>query len=530
MKRIMQYNLIVILVFLTLGCFEFLKTSAIEKEINTIIDDIIVNNQQCPLGFECDFFQAPKDYYNVNSEMINIYYGVHKAESIETRKGLLFINFGGPGMNAVLAADNSQYLSKLPKEIVSDFDLVFMDPRGAGGSAFFKELLMCSKKEIMELFQLQKNKNKSNLETDDVIKSQFLGCQDIVDNIFPFMGTNSIAKDMDRLRNILGEEQISYIGYSYGTRLGSIYSAMFPERMRAFILDSNLSPIDLNHHNNILLHKVRNREDILRYRYGQKAVDKLKDMIQIVFSDKEYITSDGIVVSKKDLEEILQEYVLIEDIDPSDDPLNKQVHQHIEALNRALFNDDVFTDYHELLHKAKKNVAEMNENIDVKKLVASLLEQYRFFMMNTIVYNADELALENMLSASFLRQLTRQASSIYGYLEESMINKLLKDQKVLMSARRDPVSHLENINTQLGQKKVLLFGIKYDTKTPYIMSEHMKETYGNNSILVTVDNLVQHGISFMFSGFDCVNNIATQYLLDPTKDFHDMICDFSDYK
>src|SRR6185369_7776998 len=62
----------------------------------------------------------------------------------------------------------------------------------------------------------------------------------------PFVGTNSIVRDMDLLREALGDDKLTYLGFSYGTFLGAIYADTFPERVRALVLDGALDPAVTN--------------------------------------------------------------------------------------------------------------------------------------------------------------------------------------------------------------------------------------------------------------------------------------------
>lgn len=54
--------------------------------------------------------------------------------------------------------------------------------------------------------------------------------------------TRNTARDMDVIRAVLGEKKISYLGFSYGTYLGAVYTQMFPGRADRFVLDSAVDP------------------------------------------------------------------------------------------------------------------------------------------------------------------------------------------------------------------------------------------------------------------------------------------------
>jgi pimeloyl-ACP methyl ester carboxylesterase len=68
------------------------------------------------------------------------------------------------------------------------------------------------------------------------------GCIERSGALLPYLSTVSTARDMDLLREALGEEQISYFGQSYGAALGSVYATLFPSRVRAMVLDGGYDP------------------------------------------------------------------------------------------------------------------------------------------------------------------------------------------------------------------------------------------------------------------------------------------------
>src|SRR6185437_5101881 len=61
-------------------------------------------------------------------------------------------------------------------------------------------------------------------------------------SMLPFAGTASAARDMDVIRGALGQHQLSFLGYSYGTYLGALYTQMFPGRAGRIVLDSAIDP------------------------------------------------------------------------------------------------------------------------------------------------------------------------------------------------------------------------------------------------------------------------------------------------
>ena len=67
-------------------------------------------------------------------------------------------------------------------------------------------------------------------------------CREVYGDTLHLYSTENTARDMDMIRAALGDEQLSYIGISYGTYLGGVYATLFPERVRAMVLDSAYEP------------------------------------------------------------------------------------------------------------------------------------------------------------------------------------------------------------------------------------------------------------------------------------------------
>src|SRR3712207_1384776 len=155
------------------------------------------------------------------------------------RIGSLVINPGGPGASGADAAVGSALI--LPEDVLRRFDVVGFDPRGVAGSTpvecippGLKDRIVAGEprpstpEQIEEAFALQQ-------EVAD-------GCAERYPDSLGTFNTVDTARDMDLLRESLGDEQLTYLGYSYGTTLGSTYAELFPDRVRALVLDAAVDP------------------------------------------------------------------------------------------------------------------------------------------------------------------------------------------------------------------------------------------------------------------------------------------------
>jgi pimeloyl-ACP methyl ester carboxylesterase len=193
------------------------------------------------LSFECGQVEVPISYDEPGGERLplTLVRVVHPGQT--ERIGSLLVNPGGPGGSGVDAAIGLGLT--MPEDVLRRFDLVGFDPRGVALSSpvacipdetkdrmFAAEPQPTSAEQLDEAFAL----------ADEIAE----GCAERYESPAALGAFNTVdtARDMDLLRQALGEEQLSYLGYSYGTTLGSTYAELFPDRVRAFVLDAAVDP------------------------------------------------------------------------------------------------------------------------------------------------------------------------------------------------------------------------------------------------------------------------------------------------
>ncbi len=191
----------------------------------------------CEAGFECAELRVPIDHARPDAGELSLAILRRPAEKPDERIGVLIVNPGGPGISAVdyLRGSAPRYAAVLRER----FDLVAFDTRGTGASAG----LDCH--ESMGAYLAQ----DPTPDTEAEWASALAASRDVAEecarkhpDLLPFMGTSESARDLDRVRAALGEERISYLGFSYGTALGASYARLFPGRVRALVLDGAIDP------------------------------------------------------------------------------------------------------------------------------------------------------------------------------------------------------------------------------------------------------------------------------------------------
>jgi len=188
--------------------------------------------ESCGGRAECATFEVPLDWNAPSGETITLSVIRYPARKPDQRIGVLMANPGGPGGSAIdfLRA----WQSILAPEIRDRFDLVAFDPRGVGAST---PILCHDRLQQLVAIDPDPDTEAEWQEAEAVSKAFADDCAAAAGRLLPHVGTKNVARDMDALRAALGEEQLTYIGYSYGTTIGAEYADLFPGRVRAFVLD-----------------------------------------------------------------------------------------------------------------------------------------------------------------------------------------------------------------------------------------------------------------------------------------------------
>lgn len=155
--------------------------------------------------------------------------------------GSLVINPGGPGESGVELAVG--LVDSLPAEVRERFDLVGFDPRGVASS---RPAVWCNSAEDNDAARADPVVEYTPEGVAHIEQKNRDFVQRCLDNMgeefLANVGTVSVAKDLDAIRAALGDEQLTYLGYSYGTSIGGAYAELFPQNVRRMILDGAVDP------------------------------------------------------------------------------------------------------------------------------------------------------------------------------------------------------------------------------------------------------------------------------------------------
>lgn len=192
--------------------------------------------EEAAAPFECTSVNVPMDYSEPDGEKIDIAM-IRRAATGADRQGSLFVNAGGASGPGV---EDAQLLIEqriLPNSILSAYDVVGFDPRGAGGST----PVDCSDVGVGDFNPYPVDANEvAQLHAD---YSQYsAACAVKYGDYLQHLGSLNIVRDMEMIRIAMGDEKVNFLAYSFATRVAALYLQEFPEASGRMVLDGSVSP------------------------------------------------------------------------------------------------------------------------------------------------------------------------------------------------------------------------------------------------------------------------------------------------
>jgi pimeloyl-ACP methyl ester carboxylesterase len=190
-------------------------------------------------GVETGSLVVPIDYQNPDAGTFDLYVARHLAMKPDERIGSLLVNPGGPGFGG---SDFAVYADQIYSQTLLDhFDIVGWDPRGTGLTTPAIDCVDDYDRYFASI-DITPDDDDERQQIIDLAQEFQDACAQENADIIEFVGTNNSARDMDSIRRALGEETISYFGFSYGSELGATWTTLFPDTVRAAVLDGAADP------------------------------------------------------------------------------------------------------------------------------------------------------------------------------------------------------------------------------------------------------------------------------------------------
>lgn len=189
--------------------------------------------------FQCGIVKVPVDWAKPEGETIEISLS---RKFTNDALGSIVLNPGGPGGSGVDFLMNN-YDNIGTQTLRDSYTLVSFDPRGVGRSA---KVTCLNAKETDQMLYESNNAEIGSAKDLELSRAQIKkfdeACKKNTGTVLAHVDTVSAAKDLDVIRSAMGDEKLNYLGFSYGTFLGTTYAALFPEKVGKFVLDGAIDP------------------------------------------------------------------------------------------------------------------------------------------------------------------------------------------------------------------------------------------------------------------------------------------------
>lgn len=236
----------VVAAVLSLGLGVLPATAAAGADGSDVLADLAptptLSWADCAGGFQCATAGVPLDYNAPYGAKISLALIKLPASDPAHRIGTLFVNFGGPGPSGVdRLRDRAKWPWLFSDELRSRFDLVSWDPRAVSHSTAVRCFATSAEQEqYFASFPEMPGDPSGEPAYYKASKDLADRCQQQAGALLPYMNSVNTARDIDLLRRAVGDAKLSYHGISYGTFIGAIYANLFPNRIRALVMDGTM--------------------------------------------------------------------------------------------------------------------------------------------------------------------------------------------------------------------------------------------------------------------------------------------------
>ncbi|WP_367325385.1 alpha/beta hydrolase [Streptomyces sp. HUAS ZL42] len=183
-----------------------------------------------PRDLQCGKITVPLDYARPAAGTLELALARYRATA--GKRGSVVLNFGGPGGAGVpeLAFGGKEFM-----DLTDEYDVVTFDPRGVGRSS----PVSCGEGED-EAAAVTDDPSADLSHPQDALEKLKKAadlCAEHSGAVLPHIGTVNASRDLDVMRQALGDKKLNYLGFSYGSRLGAVYAAQFPDKVGRMVFD-----------------------------------------------------------------------------------------------------------------------------------------------------------------------------------------------------------------------------------------------------------------------------------------------------
>ncbi|MER7702435.1 alpha/beta hydrolase [Kitasatospora sp. NPDC097605] len=431
---------------------------------------------------ECTTLDVPLDYRDPDGRQIEIAVSRLASEAPSKRRGVLLTNPGGPGSAgldypALLAG------AGLPEDVLDSYDVIGFDPRGIGRST----PVTC------DLTPQQRARGNfppyAHTSADVAREAPF--ARAVAEQcatsrtawMLPYTTTANTARDMDRIRAALGEPKVSYLGASYGSYLGAVYTTLFPARGDRIVLDSNMGPDGYGLENFRLL--------------GRGMEDRFPDFAAYAAAHPEY----GLGTTPKQVSAKFFELAQRLDAEP------------VGGIDGSLFRGVTF------------------ERLYVEALLPTLATEWQALDQGEPLPTSPPPIPENFLAGHLYVTCgdSRWPGEVRDYQRNAAIDRLRYPMLGGITGNIKPCAYWPDNRVEPpvrigdhGPSNILMAQNERDPGTPLVGALKLRRALGARATMVTVDQ-GGHGV-YPFGRNMCANTVVTAFLADGQRPAEDLAC------
>ncbi|MCD5310632.1 alpha/beta hydrolase [Kineosporia babensis] len=444
-------------------------------------------------GLECATMDVPLNYQEPEGRTIEIAVSRLASSDPQKRRGVLLTNSGGPGGEGLSYPAVLKQLG-LPQSVLDTYDVIGIDPRGVGRSTPVTCDLEAADGYLSNIppYAAADADVAAAAKVAETV-AQKCG-QSASADVLPYITTANTARDLDQVRQALGEEKASYFGISYGTYLGSVYTSLFPESTDRVMLDSATGPGGWD-------------QEFSRL-FGEGFQDRFPDFAKYVAAHPELGLGST-------LERVEKKYFeLAEKLDrrPTD-----------EGVTGVLFRQITFSNLYfdtklELLASIWQSLDQgepMGEEAtgDAPTPAASDAPADNYLASQLHVICNDSNWPEDVAVYQRNVQADREGYPMFGAAGANITPCAYWPS--------EPVEEPVQINAE-GPDNVLILQNLRDPATPLSGAQKLQEAFGDRARMVTAD---QGGhVSYLLLGDACADTAVTQFLVSGERPKQDKAC------
>ncbi|NLT31236.1 MAG: alpha/beta hydrolase [Propionibacterium sp.] len=433
--------------------------------------------------FECATIAAPLDHEDPDRQALSLF--LLKAEATEEPKlGTIFVNPGGPG------AGGSELAARFDREGLEQYDIIGWDPRGTGQST----PVQCWQGEEMDAFTEivgTPDDEEAFQELIEASKGFGQSCLEKSGELLMHISTQDTARDLDMLREMVGDEKLNYLGYSYGTELGATYAEMFPEKAGRMVLD------------------------------GAVNITDDEDVVQAMGFDRAFTNFAEWCVARDDCgelgstpEEVTETtHALLDDLAVNPVPMGERTVTQSIALTGivvTLYSESTWDYLRQALIYGKNGDVMMLQMLSDAYNMRHADGTYEPLIHAFPAINCLDEADEGIDRAVQEWRETSEKAPIFG--------PYFGADTVCTTWPVPAVEPLEKITAE-GADPILVIGVTGDPATPYEFAQSMADQL-DSGVLLTLEG-EGHGA---YGSYDCIDDVVVDFFVDGTVPEDGMTC------